>query len=515
MKRFLKNLFKFGFYALFIVGFTWISARLFFEDKTNEFLASVTSTDDISSYELDKLSLVYAAEPVSLEPTLMDSNSRQALLNVYEPLVKFNRDLTASASLALSWGLIDDYTWEFKLRPGVEFHDGSTFDVGDVLASFDRAFAYPGSEVRSYLGSIESYTGIDDYTFQIVTIDPDPLLLQKVFNVLMVPEEIAYEVDAISNPIGTASYGYNSWEKGDRLNFRSFLRYWGRVASYDEVEMIFRTDKIERVNALLTGEAQFLGFVPFDAFDVVIEQGFNITSIPSLEVQFLLFNFHSKYFNDIENREAFNLAIDQESFTEIVGGFARPVNQFISNGVFGFTPGLVENSYDAEAAAEIFAQTGLKGQTIHFHLPIGLDVLGEHVRTHLADAGVNVVVSYLEIDKLLESIANHSADFYFFGFKSETGEALDFFKVVVESGAEFNAGGYVDAGVDDLIATAATSMNLVDRLGKLQELMRIVVERDRIGVPLFEYETLYSFIPELIFEPRVDGFIYFDDIKTR
>jgi peptide/nickel transport system substrate-binding protein len=515
MKRLIGKILKFSFYSFFLIGFTWVSAQLFFEDQTNEFLASVTETDELNKFELKELSVVYASEPVGLEPTLMDSVSRQALLNIYEPLVKFDRDLTPTSSLALSWGLIDDNTWEFKIRPDVRFHDGTEFGVGDVVASFDRAFAFNGSEVRSYLNSISSYSAIDDYTFRIKTLDPDPLLLQKVSNVLIVPEEIAYDPEVIDVSVGTASYQFDTWEKGDRLYFDRFNDYWGERSVYEEVEMIFRINKIERVNMLLSGEAHFLGFVPFDAVDYVLSEGFNVTSIPSLEVQFLLFNVGSKHFKDVANRKAFNFAIDRESFTEIVGGYARPVNQFVSNGVFGFSPVVDKNVFDPDLAAEIFVETGLEDKTVHFHLPIGLDLLGEHVRTHLADVGVNVVVSYLEIDKLMDSIENRDADIYFFGFKSDNGDASDFFNVVVKTDGEFNAAGYSSSDVDSMIAQATTSMNLKNRIEILHSLMKLVVDRDRIGVPLFEYETLYSFIPELNYDPRVDGFIYFDEIKIK
>ncbi|MBI4232447.1 hypothetical protein HY605_04405 [Candidatus Peregrinibacteria bacterium] len=309
-------------------------------------------------------------------------------------------------------------------------------------------------------------------------------------------------------PIGTGPYKLSSWNPGVDLSMRPFDDYWGAEPKFEKVTLLERPSKNERVNMFLQGEADFLAFVPFDAVQEVEKRAFKIRAIPSLEVQFLLFNFNSPIFQDLEKRKAFSSAIDQDALVKEVGGYARPVSQFIANGVLGYNPDIAGHVFDINSDEVSL----LDGETLQFHIPVGLDVLGEHVRTQLEKLGVSVIVSYLEWDDLTQSMENAEADLYFLGFKSEIGDAADFFDVVVKSGADFNVGSYSNPEVDRMIANAMTSLDPTIRLSSLQDAMKIIVEEDIIGVPLFEYETLYAMVHGIDFEPRIDGFIYFDDI---
>ena len=57
---------------------------------------------------------------------------------MFEALIKRDEKLQMKPGLAESWRLVDENTWEFKLRRNVKFHDGSDFTVDDVIATFER-----------------------------------------------------------------------------------------------------------------------------------------------------------------------------------------------------------------------------------------------------------------------------------------------------------------------------------------------------------------------------------------
>src|SRR5262249_36139674 len=83
---------------------------------------------------------------------------------IYEPLVE--RDISGKLvpTLAVSWRLTGDPTvWEFKLRPGVTFHNGNAFDADDVIFTFQRALS-PTSDFKGYISSVESLTKVDAHT---------------------------------------------------------------------------------------------------------------------------------------------------------------------------------------------------------------------------------------------------------------------------------------------------------------------------------------------------------------
>jgi peptide/nickel transport system substrate-binding protein len=500
------------FYAIFLLVFVWVSGQLFFESALEDVVAyakeGVFGVEEETKLR-EELRVIFPNDAMSLEPTAFDPAVRQRLVNIYEPLVRPDRDLNMQPALALSWGMLDDLTWEFILRPNVRFHDGSDFGVEDIVASFDRALQFDGSSVKDNLSNLERYEMIGN-RFIVKTKVPDPLLLQKISTVLIVPSELAAENQFV--PIGTGPYRFVAWKPGESMVLQGFVGHWGRNTPFRRVELVTVVNKAERVNKFLQGEADFLAFVPFDALSY-LKGDITVKSIPSLEVQFLLFNFDSPFLNDVENRRIVSMALDQNALADRLGAFAKPVSQFVSNGVFGYNPDIDPYEFDTQKAKSLAAKTGLSGKTLQFHLPLGLDVLGEHVRQQLNDVGVNVIVSYLEPADFMESLQTGKADIYFLAVKSDLGDAMSFLEVIAHSNGEFNVGNYDGKRVDDLIDSSLRELDLETRLAKLQEAMKIVVIDDVMGLPLFEYDQIYAYHEGLEFEPRIDGLVYFNEIK--
>lgn len=510
----LRKIARVGLYAMFMLVFTWVSGQLFLEEQTNKLMASVKDvfeSDVTQKAQLQELRVIYPDEPVTLEPTLADPSTRQRLINIYEPLVRMDRDLNLRPALAVSWGLIDEKTWEFRLRPDVLFHDGTVFDSKDADYSFKRAMNYKGSELMGVLNSIKEIEIVDELTIRIKTYKPDPLLLQRLSLVLILP----FEQEKFDAPVGTGSYRFVDWTFGENLLLKRFENYWGPRAKFAVAEMIVEPDKSKRVAGFVNGEAEVLDFVPLDAAEYVKTQGFPLSEIPSLEVQFLMFNFKSEIFKNKNKRQIFSLAIDTEQLVKAVGGdYARTISQFVSNGIFGFNPDIAPHVYDLAKAKKMAANAGFKGQTVTFHLPKTLELLGEHVRTQLNKIGVDVIVSYMEMDKLIESINAGDADVYFIGFKSELGDSTDFLDVMVHSKGSFNIANYKNPKVDKLIDDSLVQMVPERRLKNLKDVMKVAVSEDVIGVPLFEYEKLFAFDGDkLDLQPRIDGLLYFDELN--
>jgi peptide/nickel transport system substrate-binding protein len=93
------------------------------------------------------------------DSTTMDPHARSDLfvtsldMNMYEPLLRRDRELKLEPALATEWSAVDPTTWRFKLRQGVKFHDGTPFSGDDVIFSFRRATA-PGSDLAGQLAVV-------------------------------------------------------------------------------------------------------------------------------------------------------------------------------------------------------------------------------------------------------------------------------------------------------------------------------------------------------------------------
>ena len=517
MLNFCKKTGRYIIYIIFVGSFLWVSSQLFFEKQSNAFFTSFTGyfqRQDVSEDKLSHLRIVYPDEPSSLEPTFNDPTVRQRTNNIYESLVMPDKGLNMQPALALSWGLLDSKTWAFRLRPNVFFHDGSTFDAEDVVGSINRALNHENSQLASLLESVKSIEIVDDLHLRVQTHYPDPLLLQRLSSVLIFPAEYQYEVDDFI-PVGTGSYKFVEWDQGNKIVLERFENYWGAPAKFEFVDVISRFNKNERVMMFLNGDADFLAFVPFDAVNEIKKRDFDIAKVPSLEVQFLLFNMNSRVLADAESRKVVSLAIDREGFTNSLGEYANPINQFVSNGIFGFNPYISDYQYDLEEAERGAEEIGLKGKTLSLHIPKNLVVLGEHVRKQLGSIEVFVVVSYLEPEDFLKSLMRGSADMYFLGFRSMIGDSANFMDIVVNGGSGFAVPDYSNSKVDSLMQQSSVEFDPAVRIQRLQEIMRILVEEDVFGVPLFEYDTLYGFSDKIDFTPRIDGYIYFDELNLR
>jgi peptide/nickel transport system substrate-binding protein len=122
------------------------------------------------------------------DPTTMDPHARSDGfvtsfdMNMYEPLLKRNRELKLGPALATEWSTIDPTTWRFKLRQGVKFHDGTPFTADDVMFSWKRAVA-PGSDVSALISMVKEVKKVDDYTIDLITDGPIPILPNYLVNI--------------------------------------------------------------------------------------------------------------------------------------------------------------------------------------------------------------------------------------------------------------------------------------------------------------------------------------------
>src|SRR6478752_1496351 len=97
----------------------------------------------------------------------------------FDKLVEYDDKLAIRPALATSWKLVDDTTWEIKLRRGVTFHDGTPFTPEDVIFTIERVPNVPNSpnSFAQFTRGIESVTRIDDTTILVKTKAPNPQLL--------------------------------------------------------------------------------------------------------------------------------------------------------------------------------------------------------------------------------------------------------------------------------------------------------------------------------------------------
>lgn len=194
-----------------------------------------------------------------------------ALRQVYDPLVTRGPNMGLEASLATSWKTVAADTWEFQLRQGVTFHDGTPFTAADVQFSFERAMAET-SDFKEQVASIKAIEVVDAHTIRFVTQGPNPILPNEITslsimskawaeaNGVVTPQDYkgGEENYAVRHANGTGPYRLQLREPDVRTVMVKNPAYWGTAGNVDEIVYTPIKNPATRVAALLSGELDFV-----------------------------------------------------------------------------------------------------------------------------------------------------------------------------------------------------------------------------------------------------------------
>jgi peptide/nickel transport system substrate-binding protein len=216
---------------------------------------------------------------LGLDPHINNEGPTNAMKdNIYGRLLHRLPDLSVEPDLATGWELADDgVTWRFNLREGVTFHNGNPFNADDVVYSFERQ-NQDASEMSFALASIEELRKVDDYTIEIVTKGPDPILLLNLPFLYIVDQEYMEENDANevvrgagktnfanTNANGTGPFKVVEWVQDNRIVLEPFEGWWNQDNRTDNIDQAIFTpiaNDATRVAALLSGEIDLIYPVP-------------------------------------------------------------------------------------------------------------------------------------------------------------------------------------------------------------------------------------------------------------
>lgn len=216
-------------------------------------------------------------DALSMDPhSLNESLQLSVTNNIYEALVGVSKDLKFEPGLATSWRQTSPVVWRFELRRNVRFHDGTPFGADDVVFSLARASG-DGSDMRSNTNDIKEVRKVDNYTVDIETKSPFPILPNVLSTVYMMSKKWCEDNQAV-RPVdrrkglenaasfranGTGPYILVERQPSVKTTFKINPNYWGKVEG-NVTEVIFTPISSDptRVAALLSGEIDMMEPVP-------------------------------------------------------------------------------------------------------------------------------------------------------------------------------------------------------------------------------------------------------------
>ncbi len=196
----------------------------------------------------------------TLDPILFTSSLDYGRGRIhYNNLCRFNEDLTVGPELATEWEANSTATeWTFKLRKGVEFHDGSKFTADDVVFSMMRHIGEESpSKAKVLVATVSEWVKIDDHTVKAVLNAPNaelPIILGTFHFKILKNGTTDFQ-----NPTGTGPFTLKEFKPGVRSVHERNDNYWNDAHEgpyLDSIEAFGITDSVARVNALIAGDIQ-------------------------------------------------------------------------------------------------------------------------------------------------------------------------------------------------------------------------------------------------------------------
>jgi peptide/nickel transport system substrate-binding protein len=305
--------------------------------------------------------------------------------HIFDPLIVQDAGMALQPGLAVSWKPVAEDMWEFKLRPGVKFHDGTLFTADDVAFSLARVPNVPNSP-SSFAMSTKEITEIivvDPLTIRLRTHGPAPVLPFDLCTVMIVSKHAAEgrstaDFNSGRAAIGTGPYKFVEWVAGDHLTLARNPDYWGDKQPWDRVTLRPIANNAARVAALLSGDVDMIEGVPInDRQQIVDDKRFSLSERESARLIYLLLDgarevtpgitaadgkvLEYNPFRDLRVRQAVSAAINREALTgKLLNGQASPAGDVVPPGFFGANPSLKPTPYDPALATKLLAEAGWK-----------------------------------------------------------------------------------------------------------------------------------------------------------
>ncbi len=459
------------------------------------------------------MTIVHSQLVPTLDPHLQETFIGHSVLsNLFEKLVSFDADRELVPQLSVRWENPEPSVWQFELRQGVSFHDGRVLTVDDVVASLERARSHPKSGVANYLVSVREIKALDSKRILIRTLAPDPILLNKLAFVAVVPADAGAEIRI---PIGTGPYKIREFRAHDRLCLTAFEDYWGGKAAESEVDILFRADAIERGRLLLEGEADLITDLPLEVLDEADNRDdLWVDSRVSQGTRFLMLNLGKPPFSDPRVREALDLALDREALAQdLMLNHARPAGQLVGPETTGYSSELLPTPRDLDRAKALLAEAGYpNGLEVSLPHGSGVSRLGSAVATQLSQAGFRCQTRPLPWPEFMDLLKREQPSMALFGFSNASNDAGVLFDAIVHSPSKgtgyggLNFLGFSDLVLDRLIEASGHIMESAERQEVLEQISSRLAQQ-RAFLPLIWQLDLYGTRNDLVWDARQDGYV--------
>lgn len=461
------------------------------------------------------ISMSLLATPNSMDPhAANDQPSNHVNVNIYERLVEFTPDLELVPGLAESYEQIDDTTWVFNLREGIEFHDGEPFNAEAVKANLDRVRDEAvGSPVAFLFELIEEVEIIDDYTIHIKTDGPFAALPSHLahpaggmISPSVIEEDYAGEepLTAVNqNPVGTGPFQFEEISEGEFVRLIRNENYWGEPAKSASFTFRAVPEDATRIAELTTGTTDLIYPLDPNDFSQVNEQeGTTVNETESVRMEYVGFNTEKAPFDDPAVRQAIAHAVNKEEIISIMlEGKAIAADTPLSSAVTGHSEDLNPIKYNLDTAKEILDDNGYEdGFTAEITVQdrTAADI-ATYLQQELSQLNIDLEIYQIEAGAFLDYVGSGEHDMFIGGWGTVTLDAdYGLYPLFHSSGigSSGNRTRYANDEVDALLSDARSETDEERRLELYEEAQQIIIDEAPL-IPIYHPYLLVGMNDEI------------------
>ncbi|TEA80263.1 ABC transporter substrate-binding protein [Allopusillimonas ginsengisoli] len=496
----------------------------------------------------------YQGDVNSLDPMSLNETFTKGFQDAfYEALVAYNKDLELVPALAVRWENPEPTKWIFYLREGVKFHDGSPFAADDVVFSWKRSLT-AGSDFKSFGGLASEVKKIDDYTVEVTTPQPNPILPRYWVHLYMMSKSWAeknHATEAASVKGGASSYT-NLHENGTgpfkvverhpdvKTTLKRFDGYWNKDIPTNLTEIVFQpiTQESTRVAALISGELDLAMPIPVQDWSrLEKEPDIQMLKTPEIRAIFIGMDQHRDelLFSDVKGknpfkdkrvREAIIRTVDTNVINKkIMRSTAQPLGTLIAGSINGYDESFGQPyKTDFPRAKKLMADAGYpNGFSVQMDCPndryVNDEKICQAVASMLARIGIKIDLLAQTKSKYFAKVlpqGGNNTSMYLLGWAPATVDAektlidLVACRNAATAAGQFNLGGYCNKDIDALIAKIGVETDQEKRNVAINTAFTLL-RKDYGYLPLHQQPLSWGVKKDISVEQRADDVL---DMRT-
>lgn len=437
--------------------------------------------------------MVYAFH-VTLSPSWFDPANTPAqitpfgiLMALHDAVVRPLPGERMAPSLAESWNESPDgRMYEFKLRPGLKFHNGAPLTAEDVRFSFMR---YKGSGATVLHAKVKEIEMVDPLTVRFHLHDawPDFMTFYGTTAAsagFVVPKAYVEQVgdDGFQkHPIGLGPYKFVSHTPGVELVLEAYTEYWRKVPNIKRLIFKGVPEEATRLAMLKKGEADFAAALSGPVAEEV-QRDPNLQLVDTRHASIFWIEFPEQWdaksvWADKRVRLAVNHALDRAAINDAAClGFCPPAGVIVPR-VMDYALQVEPIPYDPKKAKQLLAEAGYpNGFDAGEMVPIPpFFVVGEAVVNYLNAVGIRVKMRTMERAAFYAAWREKKLSGIFVTAAGASGNAATRVEAFIYSKGTYPTGGYAD--IDDLFEKQAVERDQAKREATLHRIQQLTIER--------------------------------------